>query len=101
MLKTAKRGTLSALDGFGVLPRVRDSTWRRERLLILCYHGLSIDDEHAWDSQFSMRAEVLESRLRMLSEGGYSVLPLAEALERLRTRSLPERSVAITFDDGT
>ena len=101
MLKTAKRGTLSALSGMGVLPRVRDSAWRRQQLLILCYHGISTADEHEWDSQFSMHPDVFEDRLRMLWEGDYNVLPLGTALQHLYTRTLPERSVAITFDDGT
>jgi peptidoglycan/xylan/chitin deacetylase (PgdA/CDA1 family) len=101
MLKIAKRGTLHTLDALGVLPRVRDSAWRRNHLLILCYHGISLEDEHEWDSQFYVSPEHFESRLQLLVEGGHVVLPLGVALERLRSHTLPERSVAITFDDGT
>jgi peptidoglycan/xylan/chitin deacetylase (PgdA/CDA1 family) len=47
-----------------------------------------------------MAPEVLEQRLEMLKKGGYSVLPLAEGLQRLQAENLPPRSVVLTFDDG-
>src|SRR5512145_1777120 len=41
------------------------------------------------------------AHLEMLRSGGYSVLPLAEIVERLRNGlPLPERCVAITVDDA-
>jgi peptidoglycan/xylan/chitin deacetylase (PgdA/CDA1 family) len=79
---------------------VRDSAWRRNRLLILCYHGISLSDEHEWDSCLYMSPAEFETRLRAIQRGGYAVLPLGDALERLYTGSLRERTVVITFDDG-
>ena len=95
-----KRRVLGASSRLGLLNGIRDSKWRQRRLLILCYHSVSIDDEHEWSGTYSMSPAVLESRFRMLRDGGYNVLPLDEAIRRLYERSLPPRSVALTFDDG-
>jgi peptidoglycan/xylan/chitin deacetylase (PgdA/CDA1 family) len=80
---------------------VQRSDWRRQKLLILCFHGISLEDEHEWRPYLFIRPDQLERRLQILKRGNYSVLPLAEALERLYRKDLPERSVALTFDDGT
>ena len=101
MLKRIKQATLRSLKATGVFDRVADSKWRRERLLILCYHGTSLADEHLWRPGLYIDPSLLEQRMQILKAGGHSVLPLGEALARLRTRSLPARSVALTFDDGT
>lgn len=95
-----KRRVLGASSRFGLLNGVRDSAWRQRRLLILCYHSISIDDEHEWSGTYSMSPRLLESRLRMLRDGGYNVLPLGEAIRRLYEGTLPPRSVVLTFDDG-
>jgi peptidoglycan/xylan/chitin deacetylase (PgdA/CDA1 family) len=95
-----KRRVLGASSRLGVLSGVRDSAWRQRRLLILCYHSISIDDEHEWSGTYSMSPALLESRLRMLRDGRYNVLPLGEAVRRLYEGTLPPRSVALTFDDG-
>ena len=78
-----KRHVLGASSRLGLLSGVRDSAWRKRRLLILCYHSISIDDEHDWSGTYSMNPTVLESRLRMLRDGRYHVLPLGEAVLRL------------------
>jgi peptidoglycan/xylan/chitin deacetylase (PgdA/CDA1 family) len=95
-----KRRVLGASSRLGLLHGVRDSAWRQRRLLILCYHSISLDDEHEWSGTYSMSPALLESRLRMLRDGGYNVLPLDEAVRRLYEGTLPPRSVALTFDDG-
>ena len=101
MLRKVKLATIRVLHGSGVFELVANSRWRRERLLILCYHGTSLEDEHLWRPALYMRPELLRERLTALKQGRYAVLPLDEALHRLRAGTLPARSVALTFDDGT
>ena len=100
MIKEIKRNALAASKRLGVFGALRNSRWRRNRLTILCYHGVSLLDEHEWNSSYYMSAEVFEQRLAMLRDGGYSVIQLAEGLRRLRAGTLPAGSVALTFDDG-
>ena len=101
MLRSLKLATLGVLRKSGIFSLVANSKWRQQRLLILCYHGTSLEDEHLWRPGLYMQPQKLEQRLESLKKGGYSVLPLDDALQRLRTDSLPRRSVVITFDDGT
>jgi len=101
MLKAIERGLLRSLKAAGILRLVRDSEWRRQRLLILCYHSLALHDEHQWRPAAFMPPEMFEQRLRMLREGNYNVLSLSEGLRRLYANELPPRSVVLTFDDGT
>jgi peptidoglycan/xylan/chitin deacetylase (PgdA/CDA1 family) len=96
-----KLATLDLLKGAGVFELVANSRWRRERLLILCYHGVSLEDEHLWRPFLYLSTAQLSKRLEALHNLRCSVLPLGEALNRLRARNLPPRSVVLTFDDGT
>jgi len=101
MLRVIKRTALHMIKAAGVFGLVRDSEWRQRRLLILCYHGISQQDEHLWRPALYLEPKTLEQRLKMLKDGGYAVLPFGEAVHRLYENDLPPRSVAITFDDGT
>jgi peptidoglycan/xylan/chitin deacetylase (PgdA/CDA1 family) len=100
MLKAAARGIYSVADSFGLSSMLRDSTWRKRRLLILCWHGISLEDEHLWNPWLYISPTLFRERLRILAQDGYHVLPLDEALKRLWANELPSRSVVITFDDG-
>ena len=95
-----KNSSLKGIRSTGAFHRFAQSRWRTERLTILCYHGISMEDEHEWQPAFSMTASTFESRLEMLRSGGYRVLPLDEAIHRLYSRTLAPKSVVITFDDG-
>ena len=101
MRRQLRRAALTTLKAGGAFGVVRESAWRRQRLLILCYHGVALDDEDQWRPHLYVSPETLERRLDILQRGKYSVLPLAEALTRLHQNDLPPRSVALTFDDGT
>jgi peptidoglycan/xylan/chitin deacetylase (PgdA/CDA1 family) len=71
-----------------------------KKLRILCYHGVAIGDEHEYAADLFMRVETLRARLRALVQLGYPVLPLDDALMRLRDQTLPPNATVITFDDG-
>jgi peptidoglycan/xylan/chitin deacetylase (PgdA/CDA1 family) len=101
MRKLLRRTLLRTLKNFGAFSLARESGWRRQRLLFLCYHGVSLEDEHQWRPALYISPQQLERRLEILRRGNYAVLPLGEALERLYRNDLPPRTVALTFDDGT
>jgi peptidoglycan/xylan/chitin deacetylase (PgdA/CDA1 family) len=100
MLKKFKQATLKSLKTSGVATLVQNSRWRRQRLLILAYHGVSTHDEHLWSGSMYLPAEMFRARLETIAKSGCAVLPLAEGVTRLYANDLPDRSVAITFDDG-
>lgn len=89
-----------AAKAAGLFDVVQKSSWRRERLLILAYHGISIEDEHVWDPELFMTPGLFRQRMETLREWGCTVLPLGEALDRLYAGDLPPNSVVLTFDDG-
>ncbi|MCI0664362.1 MAG: polysaccharide deacetylase family protein [Acidobacteria bacterium] len=100
MLKSLKRVALKSLKTSGLFSLIKHSKWRQERLLIIAYHGISIEDEHEWDPELFMHPDFFRTRMQMLKDLGCTVLPLGEAIRRLYHNDLPENCVALTFDDG-
>lgn len=72
--------------------------WPRDpRLSILMYHRVLPTSSLLFPEEID--ADRFESQMRYLANN-FSVMPLLEAVRRLRNGSLPPRSVSITFDDG-
>ncbi|HEY7888896.1 MAG TPA: polysaccharide deacetylase family protein [Steroidobacteraceae bacterium] len=99
-LRFVKSNFLRTLDSAGVNTRILNSSWRDRRLVIVCWHGVSNDDEHRWNPGLFMPAQTFRARLALLREMRCNVLPLSEGLARLRSGSLPPRAVCLTVDDG-
>ncbi len=99
--QTAKRAFLRTAKASGLFRRSMGSAWRNERLLILCYHGISLADEHLWNPGLYIDRATFRSRMQLLRDSNCRVLPLDEALVRLENGTLPPRSVVLTFDDGS
>ena len=99
MLKQSKLAVLRLAEASGISSFLSSSPWRRRRLLILCYHGVSAYDEHEWGGLYISK-ETFRRRMELIAQARCSVLPLSEGLERLNEGTLPDRAVVITFDDG-
>ena len=100
MFKKMKLSVLATADLLGVSGLILNSSWRRQKLLILCYHGISLEDEHRWDPSLYMSPELLRERFEYLKKVGCHLLPFGEAVRALYEGELPAKAVSITFDDG-
>ena len=69
----------------------------RARLSILIYHRILAEEDPLLPGEPSIAR--FDRQMEFLTQV-FRVLPLAEAVQRLRTDSLPARAASITFDDG-
>ena len=91
---------LRAAEYSGLNGVLLSSGWRSKRLLIVCWHHVSLDDEHLWNPGLCISPTTFRSRLELLRTTRCNVMPLAEALDGVRSGRLPKRAVALTLDDG-
>ncbi len=100
MKAAIKHLALRGAELTGAASLLASSAWRRRRLLILCYHGVSVRDEHQYNPELYVSPAHLRSRFELLRSMGATILPLGEALQRAVAGSLPDRAAVLTFDDG-
>jgi peptidoglycan/xylan/chitin deacetylase (PgdA/CDA1 family) len=100
-LRQLKRGAFSLARKAGLMNSWSTRAWRNNRFAVICYHGVSLLDEHRWNPALYVSPDFLRHRMNLLRHGGYTVLGLGDAYARLHAGSLPARSIVLTFDDGT
>lgn len=66
------------------------------RLCILMYHDISDDLKDQW----AVTQNQFIDQMRWLKENNYDILSLGQALEKLQSGRISERSVVLSFDDG-
>lgn len=71
----------------------------RKKLFIVCYHGISQEDEHKFKGSVFISKELFMDRINYFAKST-NVLALEDALERMYTKDLPNNSVVVTVDDG-
>jgi peptidoglycan/xylan/chitin deacetylase (PgdA/CDA1 family) len=69
-------------------------------LRILCYHSVALENEHTFLPKMFVSPRTFERRLTFLADHGFPVLPLDQAVGRLRQGTLPPGATTITFDDA-
>jgi peptidoglycan/xylan/chitin deacetylase (PgdA/CDA1 family) len=70
---------------------------KRSRALVLVYHRVGERGVDPW--HLTVEPEIFAGQMATLAHS-WSPLSLAELVEGLERRRLPERAVAVTFDDG-
>jgi peptidoglycan/xylan/chitin deacetylase (PgdA/CDA1 family) len=66
-----------------------------QRPLLLAYHAVG-----TWSPALAIPEQALRTQLSLLRRRGYVGLTAAEAERRRQERTLPPRTVVVTFDDG-
>ena len=94
----AKDRILQVLKATGVFAVCRRLTRRQAR--ILCYHGVALADEHAFQPLLFMRPATFRKQLNTLKALGYPVVSLEHVAALLDGASLPPCAVVLTIDDG-
>jgi peptidoglycan/xylan/chitin deacetylase (PgdA/CDA1 family) len=89
---------LSLLKWFGLFNLAKEITARRPR--ILCYHGISVDDEYLFSPGVFMRSSTFASRMKILAKWGYKPVSLDELYRQNQSGQYEKNTLVITIDDG-
>lgn len=98
--RLAKQTMLRLATLTGLNDLVLSSSWRTQRLLILCWHKIALEDEHLWNPELCLSESTFVARMELIRTSGCTVLALQDALTKLQQGTLPRRAVVLTVDDG-
>ena len=96
--RRTKRAFLHLARAVGLFALARRLTANSVR--ILCYHGISIDDQHEFEPLLFMPREQFVRRLALLAKERWKVVTLDQALLALERGTVNDAPVVITIDDG-
>lgn len=90
-IKTLTIALFAALDAV-----VRLAGMRPPRVMVLMYHSI---DDSSW--KYGVSPADFEQQMNHLAQKGFTVVPLSRVVNHALGREvLPDKSIAITFDDG-
>lgn len=98
MFRATKLAILYILKALGIFARCRKAT--RGGLRILCYHGVSMVDEHQFRHKLFMSPQQFRDRMTWLKNSDYSVVSLEDGLQALSTDRTGDDLAVLTIDDG-
>lgn len=93
-----KRLFLSICRLFGLFHLAKQLTASRPR--ILCYHGISLEDEHLFRPGLFMQPSTFAQRIQLIKKWGYQVISLDELSGMHQSKQYGVHQAAITIDDG-
>ncbi len=86
----------SLYNRFYVLRSIAKPLFRFKEVVVLMYHSV---DNNNWYA--SINPEIFDKQMKYLFDNRYNVVSLNEIIDYIKgQKDLPDRTVAITFDDG-
>jgi hypothetical protein len=84
MYFTLKNSTLKILKTFGIFRLSR--YLNKHKIPVLCYHGVSIEDEHEFMPANYMTFKTFKSRIHFLQKSGYQIISLQDSLDMIKNK---------------
>ncbi len=72
----------------------------RNSIPILCYHGVSTQDEHEFMPSNFIKFKTFKKRIEILEKRGYKIISLEQACDQVKNNSVQGKNVVLTIDDG-
>lgn len=89
---------LYLLKGLGLFTLAR--ALNKNKIRIICYHGISVEDEHMFIPSNFITFKSMKKKLSLLKNKGYKFISLTEAVKQIQGDEKMDEAVVITFDDG-
>jgi len=71
-----------------------------DKVRILCYHGISIGDQHDFEPILFMRQETFQRRMEFIRRRGCQIVTLSDGVAMIETGDIRGCPTVVTIDDG-